>query len=353
MPLLAIICGVLLFIACGVQGPPRPPRVEQPAPVTDLAIFQKGQTLELSFALPLLATDGERLTKPLEVQLFRAITPAGGDTPNTLAGLSLWLALPAADLARYTQDEKVIFPVTLSQDEFREAQGATFAYAVRTLTWGFRRRPVQSEPSNVVHITLLDVPEPVKDLQVRATESALELSWSQPGRGLSGKPVSNLAGYRVYRSYTGKPGSFQLLGETHTPTYRDPQFEFERIYFYKVAAITREAGQVAESEDSPLAEITPRDVFPPAAPRALSAIYAAEAVELVWTASAEPDLAGYNVYRHEEGGPAQRVNPEILRTPIFRDISVTAGHRYLYYVTALDLTNNESAPSEEVPVETQ
>jgi len=321
--------------------------------VTDLAIFQKGQTLELSFALPLLATDGERLTKPLEVQLFRAITPAGGDTPNTPAGLSLWLTLPAADLAQYTQAEKVIFPVPLSQDEFRMAQGATFAYAVRTLTWGFRRRPVQSEPSNMVHITLLDVPEPVKDLQVRATESALELSWSQPGRSLTGKPVSNLAGYRVYRSRTGKPGSFQLLGETHTPTYCDPQFEFERIYFYKVAGITREAGQIAESEDSPLAEITPRDTFPPAAPRTLSAIYAAEAVELVWTASAEPDLAGYNVYRREEGGPAQRVNPEILRTPIFRDTSVTAGHRYLYCVTALDLTNNESAPSEEVPVETQ
>ncbi len=321
--------------------------------MTDLAVFQKGQTLELGFAVPLLATDGERLTKPLEVQIFRAVTPAGGDTPNTPAGLSLWLALPAEELARYTQGEKVIFPVTLSQDEFRQGQGATFAFAVRTLTRGFRRRPVQSEPSNVVHIALLDVAEPVKDLQVRATESALALSWSRPGRSLSGKPVSNLAGYRVYRSRTGKPGSFQLLAEPGAPSYRDAEFEFNRTYFYKVAAVTREAGRVAESEDSPLAEITPRDTFPPAAPRGLSAIYAAEAVELVWTANVEPDLAGYNVYRHEEGGPPQKANPDILRTPIFRDTSVTAGHKYLYYVTALDLANNESAPSEQVPVETQ
>jgi hypothetical protein len=144
-----------------------------------------------------------------------------------------------------------------------------------------------------------------------------------------------------------------LLGEPTAPVYRDPNFEFGQTYFYRVAPVTREAGRVAESEDSPLTEITPRDTFPPAAPRALSAIYAAEAVELVWTANAEPDLAGYNVYRREEGGPAQRLNPETLRTPIYRDTAVTAGHKYLYYVTALDLTNNESAPSEEVPVETQ
>jgi len=347
------ISAALFFIACGVQGPPRPPRVEQPAPVTDLAVAQKGRTLELSFALPLLATDGERLTKPLEVQVFRAITPAGREAPNTAAGLNPWLTLPAEDLARYTQGEKVIFPITLSPDEFRQGQGATFAFAVRTLTRGFRRRPVESESSNVLHTTVLDVPEPVKDFQVRATESALELSWSAPDRSVTGQPVSNFAGYRVYRSRAGKPGSFQLLPEVSAPSYRDAEFEFNRAYFYKVAAITREAGRVAESEDSPLAEITPRDTFPPAAPQGLSAIYAADAVELVWAANAEPDLAGYNVYRREEDGRPQRVNPEVLRTPIFRDSSVTTGHQYRYYVTALDLTNNESSPSEQVLVETQ
>lgn len=319
----------------------------------DLAVSQKGQTLELSFALPLLAMDGERLSKPLEVEIFRTNTPAGGDTSNPPAGFNLWLTLSARDLARYQQGEKIVVPVTLSPDEFQQAQKAALAFGVRTLTRRFRHRPVVSELSNVVHTSVLDVSEPVKDLQVRATESALELSWSPPGRSLTGKPVVNLAGYRVYRSRTGKPGSFQLLGEPAAPEFRDPNFEFGQTCFYRIAPVTREAGRVAESEDSPLAEITPRDTFPPAAPRALSAIYAAEAVELVWTANAEPDLAGYNVYRREEGSPAQRLNPETLRTPIFRDTAVKAGHKYLYYVTALDLTNNESAPSEEVPVETQ
>lgn len=100
-----------------------------------------------------------------------------------------------------------------------------------------------------------------------------------------------------------------------------------------------------------MVEIIPHDVFPPAVPSGLGAIYATDAVELIWAANSEPDLAGYNVYRRQDDGPAQKVNPEILRTPIFRDPSVRAGRKYFYYVTALDLANNESAPSEEVSVE--
>lgn len=351
--ILGVACLTLFSLACGVQGLPRPPRIEQPATVTDLAVAQKGRTLRLSFTLPLRATDGERLTKPVEVQIFRTATSSDEKASGAPAPSNPWLTLPAKDLERYTQGEKTVFPLTLSEEEMRGKKGATFVFALRTLTLGFRHRPVESELSNTVYVTFLDVSEPVKDLQVQATEQAVALSWSPPAQSASGQPVSNLSGYRVYRSRTGKPGSFQLLGETRSSTYGDPNFRFDQTYFYRVAAVSREASQVAESEDSPVVEITPHDTFPPAAPTGLSAIYAAEAVELVWTANAEPDLAGYHVYRHEQDGPSQKLNPELVRTPIFRDTAVEAGHKYIYQVTALDLSNNESVPSEEVTVETR
>jgi len=349
----AVSCLTLFFLACGVQGPPRPPRIERPAAVTDLAAVQKGRTLQLSFMLPLRATDGERLTKPVEVQIFRTAASSDAKASATPAPSTPWLTLAAKDLERYTQGEKTVFPLTLAEEEMRGKKGASFVFAIRALTRGFRHRPVESELSHPVHITLLDVSEPVKDLQARATEQAVALSWSAPAQSTSGQPVSNLSGYFVYRSRTGKPGSFQLLGETATSTFRDPNFRFDQTYFYKVAAVSREAGQVAESEDSPVVEITPHDTFPPAAPTGLSAIYAAEAVELVWTANAEPDLAGYNVCRREQDGPARKLNQELVRTPVFRDTAVAAGHKYSYQVTALDLANNESVPSEEVTVETR
>jgi fibronectin type 3 domain-containing protein len=85
----------------------------------------------------------------------------------------------------------------------------------------------------------------------------------------------------------------------------------------------------------------------------MSALYAAGAVELIWTANTEPDLGGYNVYRREEEGPWQKVNPEIQRTPLWRDATVAPGREYSYRVTVLDLAGNESAPSAEIVVETR
>ena len=51
--------------------------------------------------------------------------------------------------------------------------------------------------------------------------------------------------------------------------------------------------------------VTPRDVFPPAAPVGLEAAIVpatpqgAAYVELSWAISPEPDLAGYRVYRSD------------------------------------------------------
>jgi len=350
---IAAACGALFFLACGVQRPPQPPRIEQPESVTDLAVSQIGRTLELSFALPSQATDGERLTKPLEVRIFRLITLPGQKPSGTPATPDLWLVLLPDDLRHSVQDEKTILPIRFSDQEFKLWQGATFTFSLRALTRGFRHRPVESELSNAAQTTLLDVSGPVEDLQVHVGEKALELSWPLPGRVASYPALPKPTSYHVYRSRTGKPGSFQLLGESALPRYLDPDFEFNRTLFYKVRAVFRQAGSTAESEDSSVVEITPRDIFPPAAPSNLSAIYTTQAVELIWAANSEPDLGGYNVYRHEEGGAFQKLNPESLRTPLFRDAGVEPGRTYFYRATAVDLTNNESVPSAEIRVDTQ
>lgn len=345
-------CGTWFLLACAAQGPPQPPRVERPERVTDLEVVQIGRAFELSFTPPLLATDGQRLSKPLEVQIFHTIT-LPGEKPDTRIAFNPWVTLLVNDLAPYANGQKIVYTDRLPDQEFSGLLGATFTFTVRGLTRGFTHRTIESELSNIVPTTLLDVSGPVENLEIRPTEKALELRWSPPSRSLSGRPQSNLAGYHVYRSPTGKPGSFQLLAESASATYLDPDFEFDRTYFYKVRAVFKEDGRVAESEDSPPGKITPQDIFPPAAPTGLSALYAAGAVELIWTANTEPDVAGYNVYRREEKGQPRRINKDLVPTPIFRDSSVEPEHRYFYVVTAVDLANNESPPSEEVAVETR
>ena len=137
------------------------------------------------------------------------------------------------------------------------------------------------------------------------------------------------------------------------PAFRDAVFSFDHSYFYKVRAVAIANGREAESEDSQIVSSTPHDVYPPAAPTGLTAVFGTKAVELIWTANSEPDLAGYNVYRREKDTASQRLNQKLLLTPTFVDPSVAPRHEYFYRVTALDLNENESQPSEEAAVETR
>jgi hypothetical protein len=121
---------------------------------------------------------------------------------------------------------------------------------------------------------------------------------------------------------------------------------------------------VIESGDSNLASVTPKDTFPPAAPQGLVVVFvplvgeAPAHIELSWAINSETDIAGYNVYRSEQDGAlGTRLNPELLLTPVFRDMNAVSGRRYLYTVTAVDRYGNESpagaAAAGGVPVENQ
>jgi fibronectin type 3 domain-containing protein len=104
-------------------------------------------------------------------------------------------------------------------------------------------------------------------------------------------------------------------------------------------------------EPSAEVKIHTKDVFPPAAPTGLQAVASGVGqqpfVDLTWAPNTEPDLAGYNVYRHEAGAAPEKINSELLKTPAYRDTTAAAGHKHFYAVTAVDLRGNESAKSEE------
>jgi hypothetical protein len=71
-------------------------------------------------------------------------------------------------------------------------------------------------------------------------------------------------------------------------------------------------------------------------------------VALTWSYGAEPDLAGYRVYRSTtSGGPYQPVGP-FLDRPAFVDATVPRGAAVYYVVRAFDTSGNASAPSVEV-----
>ncbi|MGH9397185.1 MAG: fibronectin type III domain-containing protein [Terriglobia bacterium] len=321
--------------------------------MNDLAVVQVGRELILRFRAPQLAADGRALTKPLAVDIFRKVAPRGAVQPKAFTAAKPWVILNPQNLARIERGGEITYQDDLSPQEFSRSTGSVFSFMVVTLTRGFHGHPRRSDPSNIAQTAILDVAAPVNRVQVVQMPQALVLQWSAPQQSLSGTPLHALLGYRVYRSMEAKPGAFTLIGQTRSPVYRDTHFHFGTTYLYKVRAIFSLDGYTAETADSIPVEITPRPVFPPPAPQGLTAVFTGKAVELIWEPDVEPDIAGYNVYRQAAGEPARRLNQQLLRTPVFTDSAVAAGARYNYWVTALDLENNESKASSEASVDTR
>jgi hypothetical protein len=80
----------------------------------------------------------------------------------------------------------------------------------------------------------------------------------------------------------------------------------------------------------------------------LSGTSGAHEVDLTWNApssSADP-LAGYNVYRSPSGIPTdQRLNSLVNAATAYADTAVQSGLAYDYFVTSVDASGVESAPS--------
>lgn len=341
---LVLLCGtVLLLGGCAAEGPPRPPRVQQPEKISNLTITQIGRTLRLRFKIPIRAMDGRTLTKPLGVDFFRQAAPPGQQ--KTFIAVKPWVSIPPQNLRRYQQGSDIVYEDELSPQEFARLAGKTLAFSVMTFTRAFRGRLRLSDPSNVARTQLLDVSPPVQNVRTRQAPQAVEVEWSTPLRSLTGAPLPPVVKYRIYRAQKPHSGSFTLVGEAPEPPYRDTNFQYNQAYAYKVRAVFAQNGYTAQTADSLPASITPRDIFPPEPPQGLTAVYTGRAIQLVWKPSVAPGVAGYNVYREQSGRAARRMNRELLRTPVFTDSSVARGERYTYWVTAVDTAGNESLRS--------
>lgn len=69
-------------------------------------------------------------------------------------------------------------------------------------------------------------------------------------------------------------------------------------------------------------------------------------VSLSWDASTSPNIVGYNIYRRSgAGGTFAKLNTVLNATTAFVDTAVTDGSTYYYETTAVNSSNEESAPS--------
>ena len=122
---------------------------------------------------------------------------------------------------------------------------------------------------------------------------------------------------------------------TTTHVIKGVVFDVERCF--EVRPVDRVFGALVIGPASPKTCYTPKDTFPPVAPRSLAAIAGSGVINLIWEANAEADLAGYIVLRGEAPGDTlQAITPQPVTVTTYRDETVKPGTRYVYVVVAVD-----------------
>jgi hypothetical protein len=309
-----------------------------------LKAARKGDRVLLTWTAPRETTDNLRIKEPGPTRVCRSTVAPAAMECTEVAKLPAGQA-PAAGAATCTD--------TLPRELQEQSPTGFGVYTVEAVN----ARGRSAGLSNAVKVPLAPTLLPPTGLAARVTAEGAALSFSAPAAPAAMAGGESAYSLRVYRRAAGASAS-TVADELPLPQseFLDKTIEWEASYQYRITTVTRMTPPggtpvEVEGDDSSTVEILAHDSFPPAAPTGVQAVASSGGgqsfIDLTWTLNGEADLAGYNLYRREGDAQPQKINSELVKTPAFRDPNVTAGHTYLYSVSAVDLRANESGRSEE------
>jgi hypothetical protein len=382
------VAALIGLTGCASIGPPLPPALELPKAPSDLRAARKGEKVTLTWTVPARTTDRQMVRYLGETRVCRWVEGAVvylASLAGKECGTPVGEAAPPADFAATnksaTKKLTASFTDTLPSS-IEQANPMGFAsYAVEVLNATGRGAGI----SNVARVPLVPTLAPFGGFTAQATGQGVLISWQCPPassrragvkylfriyrRPESGGGATRIAEIDVTECAAGPGGLVPLTGQasgaaasapngsnTIITSFLDQSFEWEKTYFYRgaVVSVVEVAGKPAaevEGDDTPEVKLWAHDVFPPAVPSGVQAVFSGvgqEAfIDLIWAPVTDADLDGYNVYRREEDGVAVKVNDGPVKTPGFRDHRVVSGKTYFYSVSAVDVRGNESGRSEE------
>ncbi len=195
------------------------------------------------------------------------------------------------------------------------------------------------------------LPEAAAQLTLHQQGEGLLLSWSLPRRNQDGSPLTDLAGFRIYRQrfepQQDCPDCRQdwplwrlleldYLGPAQLRNGRlfvlDSDLEPGQGYSYRVTPFNR------WGQDGPSVEARQILEPPPAPPLGLQAQRQEDLLRLRWqepTLTEGMKLLGYQVYRRRPGAVFEAAprNPELLQQPTFEDTDFDGtGRSFVYAV---------------------
>ena len=371
LPAVGTLALAALLAGCASIQAPLPPALELPRPPNDLRAVRKGDRVYLFWSVPTQTMDHQSVRRPGPTRVCRSLQTPMDSCGTSVGNLPLVASSgnqkPTANAAR----PEAGFIDTLPRDLEEQNPNRVVTYAVEALNRSARSAGL----SNRIHVALAPTPAPPLDFRAEVTATGVRLTWTWQAPSASPASLSYVC--RIYRKSQDSGKDVKIAEQDcEGGEFRDTAAEWQKNYDYRITTVTsaklspgpvpcpstRTDRDIAlipdcvsafeiEGDDSPPQSVFTRDVYPPAVPSGLQAVFSgpgqAPFVDLLWAPDTDADLAGYNVYRHEEGSQPAKINTELVKTPAFRDTNVTAGKMYWYSVTAVDERGNESTHSEQ------
>ena len=242
-PYLAL-AAVLCLAACGTPGAPRPPSLELPRPVSDLAATRQGDQVTLTWTVPRETTDKQNIRHPGPVRVCRGVnTTAMVECPQVA---ELPPAPAAAKGAKPEQRTYIDTPADgVAAAESHRVCDLRAGVAERART---QRRIVQpgggaagadAAGARAAHRPRYSRCD--RDLGRRPSDRAPHLRSSPSLLISTAAPKARRA-----KSTWAAPRAKPMSGTNYSATFRDPSFEWEKTYHYRVAPVTN----VAESGEA-------------------------------------------------------------------------------------------------------
>lgn len=353
--ILACVAACAVVAACGKKAPPLPPLVKLPTAPTEFTAARRGATVDLQFGIPTSNTDGVTPSDVARVDVY-GMTGPSTLTPDEIirhgARVGTVAVNPAAD--RDATEEEAA-RVAKSAPPGGKDQGTVVRFSdplllpaavdeadVRSyLAVGFNKRGRRGAVSPKLMVPLVASPPAPDRPDVVWDEKDVIVTWPLNGQD-DGVPFT----YHVYA-----PGEtpVRLTREPlETGRFVDSRIEWGTERCYVVRAVATAQGLPLESEESPKTCVTLEDSFAPARPGNLNVIAGAGAMNLIWDPNAEPDVAGYIVFRAlGDEAPLAPITPVPVDMATYQDV-VAPGTRVTYAVQAVDRAGNVSPLSEPV-----
>lgn len=361
--LIAGLLSIALLTGCATPGAPSLPSLNLPQPPTDLTASRRGNKVDLEWTLPRKNTDRTLIKHNPTTLLCRH----EGTTLMAKCDMVAEIAPPTPKPAERKKDQappgavRIHYVDTLPPELGMQNPAGFVMYGVEEVNMHGRSAGI----SNQVAIPVAPTIAAPDKVFAEVSADGVHINWS------GAEPPSPPAGvayfYRVMRRPAGT-GAYIVLDDVQpaaSGSYLDKTFAWQQKYQYRITTLSQvRAGAMSagvEGYDSPPVEVFTRDIYPPAQPAGLQAVFSHVGqkpfIDLTWAPNLESDLAGYNIFRWTEGGQPQKLNTQLVQTASYRDENVEGGKKYFYAVSAVDLRSNESPrsteASEAVPTETK